>query len=156
MGASAKPCAVPPKGWWCSRAAGHEGPCAARPTKGAIEELLAEADADKARRKAEMPTERDAIVALNRAYQRLREMGWNDPIYCPKDGSTFDVIEAGSTGIHPCHYQGEWPKGSWWVSDGGDLWPSRPTLYRVTEAEIAKRTEARDRFRAPQPPVIKG
>lgn len=24
-------CAVPPKGWWCSRPAGHEGPCAARP-----------------------------------------------------------------------------------------------------------------------------
>lgn len=24
-------CALPPTGWWCSRAAGHEGPCAARP-----------------------------------------------------------------------------------------------------------------------------
>jgi hypothetical protein len=23
-------CIVPPKGWWCSRNAGHEGPCAAR------------------------------------------------------------------------------------------------------------------------------
>ena len=23
-------CTVPPKGWWCSREAGHEGPCAAR------------------------------------------------------------------------------------------------------------------------------
>lgn len=26
-----KKCEVPPKGWWCSREAGHEGPCAARP-----------------------------------------------------------------------------------------------------------------------------
>ena len=25
-------CSVPPNGWWCSRAPGHEGPCAARPT----------------------------------------------------------------------------------------------------------------------------
>lgn len=25
-------CTVPPKGWWCSREAGHEGPCAARQT----------------------------------------------------------------------------------------------------------------------------
>jgi hypothetical protein len=25
-------CLVPPKGWWCSREAGHDGPCAARPT----------------------------------------------------------------------------------------------------------------------------
>lgn len=24
-------CLVPPAGWWCSRDAGHEGPCAARP-----------------------------------------------------------------------------------------------------------------------------
>jgi hypothetical protein len=24
------PCDVPPEGWWCSRKAGHEGPCAAR------------------------------------------------------------------------------------------------------------------------------
>jgi hypothetical protein len=23
-------CRLPPDGWWCSRAAGHEGPCAAR------------------------------------------------------------------------------------------------------------------------------
>lgn len=25
-------CVVPPPGWWCSREAGHDGPCAARPT----------------------------------------------------------------------------------------------------------------------------
>jgi len=24
------PCMKPPVGWWCSRDAGHEGPCAAR------------------------------------------------------------------------------------------------------------------------------
>lgn len=24
-------CEVPPEGWWCSRTAGHDGPCAARP-----------------------------------------------------------------------------------------------------------------------------
>lgn len=23
-------CRVPPEGWWCSRGAGHDGPCAAR------------------------------------------------------------------------------------------------------------------------------
>jgi len=25
-------CKIPPDGWWCSRQAGHEGPCAARET----------------------------------------------------------------------------------------------------------------------------
>ncbi len=24
-------CPIPPEGWWCSRAIGHDGPCAARP-----------------------------------------------------------------------------------------------------------------------------
>jgi hypothetical protein len=55
----------------------------------------------------DMPTEQDAINVLNSAYERLKEFDWNDPIYCPKDGSSFDVIEAGSTGIHRAHYQGE-------------------------------------------------
>lgn len=30
-------CTVPPAGWWCSREKGHEGPCAARPNKTAVE-----------------------------------------------------------------------------------------------------------------------
>lgn len=31
-GQKAKPCDIPPPGWVCSRAKGHEGPCAAWPT----------------------------------------------------------------------------------------------------------------------------
>ena len=65
------------------------------------------------------------------ARQRLMELGWNDAIYCPKDGSEFDAIEAGSTGIHKCHYSGEWPDGHWWIAGDGDLYPSRPVLYRA-------------------------
>ncbi|MEG3086205.1 hypothetical protein [Sphingomonas sp. PB4P5] len=108
--------------------------------------LWAAADANKAKRAADMPTEQDAINALSSAYRRLKELGWNDPIYCPKDGSSFDVIEAGSTGIHSAHYEGEWPDGSWWIAEGGDLWPSRPTLYRPTEAELLKRQECAAAF----------
>ncbi len=84
-------------------------------------------------RARDMPTERDALSTMFEAHQRLKELGWNDAIYCPKDGSVFDVIEAGSTGIHPCSYDGEWPKGSWWIHDEGDLWPSRPILFRKQE-----------------------
>lgn len=89
------------------------------------------------KRASAMPTERDAINALWEAYQRLKELDWNDAIYCPKDGSLFDVIEAGSSGIHSCRYDGEWPTGHWWIEEAGDLWPSRPILYRRTEAEKA-------------------
>lgn len=87
--------------------------------------------ADK-RRAELMPDERSAIRMMFEARQRLMERGWNDAIYCPKDGTEFDAIEAGSTGIHRCHYSGEWPTGGWWIADHGDLYPARPVLYRKT------------------------
>jgi len=92
--------------------------------------LWDECDRLKKKREADMPTERDALQVMGQAYQRLKELGWSEAMYCPKDGSLFEVIEAGSTGIHKCHYEGEWPKGSWWVHADGDLWPSDPILYR--------------------------
>jgi hypothetical protein len=93
--------------------------------------IMAASDAAKALRTRRMPDERAAIDAMFEAWQRLKELGWNDAQYCPKDGSLFDVIEPGSTGIHRCRYEGEWPKGSWWIEGDGDLWPSRPVLFRV-------------------------
>lgn len=108
----------------------------------ATTDVFASRDAARA---ALMPTEQDAIKLMFEAYTRLKDLGWNDPIYCPKDGSPFDVIEPGSTGIHSCVYHGEWPTGGWWI-DGED--PSRPVLYRVTAAEIAKREKLRAAFRA--------
>ena len=113
-----------------------------------FDKLWASAEADEQKRAADMPTEQDAINAIGQAYQRLKELGWNDAIYCPKDGSSFDVFEVGSTGIHSAHYEGKWPTGTWWIAEAGDLWPSRPTLYRVTEAELAKREQLRAVFRA--------
>lgn len=74
---------------------------------------------------------RSAIDALFDAYNRLKLAGWNDAMYCPKDGTVFEVIEAGSTGIHECHYAGEWPNGVYWVHGPNDLWPSRPILFRL-------------------------
>lgn len=91
----------------------------------------------KARRTYLIPDETAALIVMFEAYQRLQELGWSDAIYCPKDGSTFSVIEAGSTGVHTAHYEGDWPKGSWWVRDAGDLWPSRPILWRAALAALS-------------------
>lgn len=102
-------------------------------TKAEADEIMAEIDRRDAKRAADMPTERDAVNALMEAYLRLKEFGWREAIYCPKDGAPFKVIEAGSTGFHDCHYQGEWPEGRWWVHSEGDLWPSRPILFKATE-----------------------
>lgn len=82
---------------------------------------------EKARkeRAATMPTERDALRIMSDAYQRLEELGWRPAMYCPKDGTIFDSISAGSTGIHDSYY-----KGRYWTFDGGDLWPGNPILFR--------------------------
>lgn len=99
-------------------------------TRAEANALLAEAERQQAQRATEMPTDKEAIHALWGAHQRLKELGWREAEYCPKDGSVFDVIEAGSTGIHDCHYEGQWPNGTWWIHADGDLWPSRPILFR--------------------------
>lgn len=96
--------------------------------------LLQQAEAAEKRRAEEMPSTEAAISTMWNGYQRLRELGWREAMYCPKDGSTFEVIEAGSTGIFDCHYSGEWPNGHWWAHDGGDLWPSNPILFRPKQA----------------------
>lgn len=92
-----------------------------------------------AERAVRLPDERSAIEAMFEAFDRLRELGWGEAIDCPKDGSSFHVIEPGSTGIHRAHYSGKWPDGSWWVEDDGDLAPSHPILYRLFPEDEAKR-----------------
>lgn len=111
------------------------------------DKLVGAGDAEKRARSDMMPTEQDAIDLMHQCYQRLQELGWKEAIYCPKDGREFDAIEPGSTGIHRTHYSGGWPTGGWWVSSGGDLWPSRPCLYRPSPEEIAEREQRAKRFR---------
>jgi len=94
-----------------------------------LAEALEQHTRSQERRAEALPDVHACLRVMMDAYVRLKELGWNDAIYCPKDGSTFKVIEFGSTGIFDCHYDGEWPKGRWWTHDGGDLWPSRPVLY---------------------------
>lgn len=91
----------------------------------------AEADKAQAERAAKWPTEQDAVNTIQQCYHRLKELGWNDPQYAPMNGALLDLIEAGSCGIHRGHYDGDWPTGSWWVHDAGDLWPCRPFLARA-------------------------
>ena len=120
-------------------------------TQEQAKELFKSFDGAAAKRAADMPTDQDALRAMFNAWQRLRDLGWSEAMFCPKDGSSFDVIEAGSTGIHRAHYDGDYPKGAFWIEDAGDLWPSTPILFRLDpEAAEAKRVrmmEAAERFR---------
>ena len=118
-------------------------------TRAEANSIWESAEKAKKERAERMPDEQAAIRAMWDAYQRLRELGWNDPSYCPKDGSHFKVIEPGSTGIHDGAYWGEWPNGHWNVFDG-DVWPSRPVLFKLypedQSQEDARREEVRKKF----------
>jgi hypothetical protein len=88
------------------------------------------ADADKKAKDWREAGEVKLLEQMNDALNGLKAGGWADAVYCPKDGTRFLAIEAGSTGVFPCYYQGEWPNGSWWAEAHGDLWPSRPVLWK--------------------------
>lgn len=92
--------------------------------------ILAAVEKEDQRRKELMPDEQSAIRMMFAANQRLRDFGWNDAVYCPKDGTMFQALEFGSTGIHTCRYEGEWPKGHWEVIGDDDIYPSRPVMFR--------------------------
>lgn len=93
----------------------------------------------------DMPTEGDALREMMRAYERLKQLGWRDAVYCPKDGSMFDAIEIGSTGIHRASHDGKYC----WIHEAGDLWPSRPILFRLDpEAETARQQKMADAIAA--------
>lgn len=125
-------------------------------TRAEGEALWKAAEEAQKRRAESMPDEQSAIKAMFNAWQRLKELGWNDTMYCPKDGTKFRVIENGSTGIFDCTYDGEWPNGHWTTFDEHDAYPSSiaPALFRLYPEEEAKRkqqmAEASARFKAEQ------
>lgn len=95
----------------------------------------------KAWRELVMPDTRDALNTMFDAFARLKDLGWREAMYCPKDGTHFEAITAGSTGTFECWYDGQWPTGRWWGVDGGDIWPMDPILFRLYPADQAKYDE---------------
>jgi hypothetical protein len=92
-------------------------------------------------RAARMPDEKSALNAMFEAFDRLREIGWREGMYAPKDGTMFQIIEGGSTGIFECSYSGEWPNGYWITYADGETYcsSSAPLLYRLSPEDEAKR-----------------
>lgn len=105
-----------------------------------------QAEESRARQEKEMPDTASAVGRLMDAWDRLRQLGWANGVYCPKDGSEFAVIEYGSTGIFYGSYFGDWPKGHVMVCDCSSdpsslLWKA---LDKITDQEREKleKTEA--------------
>lgn len=98
-------------------------------TRTEADAIMAAADAQQKARAEAMPTEEAAVRALADAVHRLRELGWRDSCYAPKDVPIL-MIEPGSSGIHRGTQDGEWPNQRFWIHDAGDMWPSRPCLFK--------------------------
>lgn len=86
-------------------------------TRDEADALWLAAEKAKADAAAEMPLTTDALRVMQRGRSRLRELGWKEAQYCPKDGTPFAVIEYGSTGIFEAWYNGDWPDGRVYCCD---------------------------------------
>ena len=109
-------------------------------TRAEAEALWDACEKERAQRAIDMPDEQSAINAMFRARQRLMELGWRDGVHSPRDGSTFKIVEAGSTGIFDCTCEGEWPHCTWTSYDEHDAYSSSqaPLLFKLLPEDQAK------------------
>ncbi len=65
----------------------------------------------------------NSIHNFTKAYFDLLLDGWSHIQYAPRDGTIFEVIELGSTGIHECM----WDKtaGTFWITTRDDMYPTQ-------------------------------
>lgn len=83
----------------------------------------------KARRQR-VPTEEDAFRLSHDCFERLKELGWREIQYCPKDGTEFDAYCFGDLVSFDCTYEGQWPDGMWVQHDEDDSIVCYPSLWR--------------------------
>ncbi len=99
--------------------------------KSEADAMLAACDESDRRRSEAMPTEQDAVNALWEAYQRLRELGWQETAYAHSlkaEGVESQLIELGSSGIHVGYYHKTNDQDVWWIGPEGC--PSHPCLVK--------------------------
>lgn len=104
-------------------------------TRKEADAMWAAAEADKAKRAADMPTDKDAVNALWNAWYRLTELGWKDARYAHAlkvDFLESQLIEIGSAGIHVGYYHKVNDRDVWWI--GPDGCPSHPCLVKPSNA----------------------
>jgi hypothetical protein len=109
-------------------------------TRAEGEALWEAAKAAEKKRAEDMPDEQSALNAMFNAWLRLKELGWRDGKYSPRDLTRFKTIEIGSTGIFDGDCHGEWPDCTWTTYDERDAYPSShpPTLFKLYPEDQAK------------------
>ena len=119
----------PVVGWKTIRA--EDGSTRREPLhKTEADSLMREIGEAKQRRAALMPTEADAARMMKSAWDRLKELGWQETCYGPTN-TLVRLIEPGSRGIHEGIRYNDWPEKTWWID--GDM-PSNPCLFKPKDA----------------------
>ena len=96
--------------------------------------ILAEAEQQRDQRARALPTLDHCLIAMVQIMQRLRELGWRDAEYAPRD-RTFLGITPGSTRAVRCVHLGG-AEGAFFCEDGDDFWPVRILVWReLTDAD---------------------
>lgn len=108
--------------------------------------LWDDAEREKELRAKDLPDSQSALSSINRGMVRLRELGWREDSYFPKDETLFAVIEFGSGGIFQGFYSGDWPRGHLIYAEGatnvgGCMWKPIEKLTQE-EAEHMNKCEA--------------
>ena len=80
------------------------------------------------------------LERMHDAWAGLKQCGWKEAIYAPKDGTRFLSIEAGSTGVFPCYWMdNKLNGGGFWSEAHGDLWPANPVLWKPLPSNVEVR-----------------
>lgn len=73
-----------------------------------------ECERKDAERAKTYPDSLSCLRAMSSAEERLKQLGWRNGRYCPRDGSTFATCQVGSTGM--------W-EGFWSPDSGSEVFP---------------------------------
>jgi hypothetical protein len=98
-------------------------------TRAEADALWESAKASEAKRAVAMPDVESALDTMTDAHTRLKELGWREAAYAPKNGTELELIEPGSSG------NGKDGAGCFWIPDAGDEWPSHPILFRLPSSK---------------------
>lgn len=101
------------------------------------------AEADKKAKDWREAGEENLLRQMFDAREGLKSLGWRDGQHAPKDGTRFLSIEAGSAGVFPCYWMTNKHMaegGGFWSEAHGDLWPTKPTLWKPmpSNAEVSR------------------
>jgi hypothetical protein len=98
------------------------------------------AEAQQAKRAADMPDVETALRALTDAHTRLTELGFRGAQYGKRDGVMVELIEPGCSAVlhgYWRYHDGKDGAGCFWIPAEGDEWPSHPILFRPLPSEDA-------------------